>query len=646
MKRFVCVLLAVFLMLSLLPTAAFAAGEEHKVFEVIASGSAFVKNGSYYKTTLSQEAVYDNYGDKLNLSVTGTVLYTSSTFSRATQLTTEPQVGATYYFGIQVRLSEEETDRMYGYDAAGILSRSSVTIDGYDVKKETVKEIGGTYVQLICSVTKKAQPVNITGLKVSGNSYEFIANNCHIADHSATLVTEKGELKPYGYTALSTDPERKNILKTAPEPGKTYYMVFKFNPNYVDYKDAITAANTSIDVKGFTDGKFVKTDIRATNIDVYISLKYVDTAAAKPKLVEITFTSDGIRQDSSLGTYFPADPSLYTTSDMGLVDMNEEISCFYTDSACSQQLKAAPALGKTYYFTITLNHEAGAFENAITSANSSIKMEGFSDCKLVSAKSIGDRGVLVLCSGKYIGDQKGKLLGIEMISSGLRHDTSLGVYFPDTQKLLCNTDLGSIPMNCSISRLYKNSACTQDLKTAPEDGQTYYFTITLKHAEGEYENAITNGNSSIQITGFSDCKVVKAEIDPGYGTRVYCSATYGKSAKPPVETTAPATKPTKPTAPATKPTEPPVETTAPVTKPTEPTETTASTEPTETTEPIAPTDPTEEDSNATEPVAGQRSQEDSGMPWWGLLIIVTVACLVLGGTAIAITIILKKGKDE
>jgi hypothetical protein len=34
------------------------------------------------------------------------------------------------------------------------------------------------------------------------------------------------------------------------------------------------------------------------------------------------------------------------------------------------------------------------------------------------------------------------------------------------------------------------------------------------------------------------------------------------------------------------------------------------------------------------------------MPWWGLLIIVTVACLILGGAAIAITIILKKGKDE
>jgi hypothetical protein len=501
-----------------------------------------------------------------------------------------------------------------------------VTIDGYDVENLTVTEIGGgTSILLTCSATKKAPPVKITGLKVTGNSYKFINGKPHIADHSATLVTEKGELKPYGYTALYTDAECKKVLKTVPEAGKTYYMIFKFNPNNVYYKDAITAANTSIDVKGYTDGKFVKTDIGASNIDVYISLKYVDPAAAKPKLVEISLKSDGIRQDSSLGTYFPADPSLITWSDIGMVDMNEEISCFYTDSACSKQLKAAPTVGKTYYFTITLNHEAGAFENAIKIADSKIEMTGFADCKLVSAKSNGDRGVLVLCSGKYIGDQKGKLLGIELTSPGLRHDTSLGVYFPDTSNLRCKTDLGSIHLGHSTSRLYKNSACTQDLKTAPEDGQTYYFTVTLKHAEGEYENAIKNSKSSIKITGFSDCKVVKAEIDPKYGTEVYFSVTYAKSAKPPVETTAPATEPTAAT---------------------EPTETIAATAPTETTEPIAATEPTEEDSNATEPVAGQTEQEDSGMPWWGLLIIVTVACLILGGVAIAIAIILKKGKDE
>ena len=635
MKRFVCVLLAVLLMLSLLPTAAFATEETEPVFKIIASGSTFVNDGGSYKTTLSQAEVYDYAGNKTRLPATATALYTSSTLSSATKLTTEPQVGTTYYFAIRVSLSEEGTDRLYGYHEGGIRSRSSVTIDGYDVKNESVKESdGGFAILLICSATKKAPPVKITGLKVSGNSYEFIANHCHIDDHSATLVTEKGELKPYGYTPLYTDAECKKALKTVPEAGKTYYMIFKFNPNNVYYKDAITAANTSIDVKGFTDGKFVKTDIGISDIDVYISLKYADTAAAKPKLTSITFNSDGIRKDSSLGTYFPANPSLYAASDMGRVDMNEEISCFYTDSACSQPLKAAPTVGKTYYFTITLNHEAGAFENAITSANSSIEMEGFADCKLVSAKSNGDRGVLVLCSGKYIGDQKGKLIGIELTSTGVRHDTSLGVYFPDISKLACKTDLGSINLGYSISRLCKNSACTQDLTTAPEDGQTYYFTITLRHADGEYENAIKNSNSSVKITGFSDCKVVKAENDPGYGTEVYFSVMYGKSAEPPVETTAPATKPTEPIE--------PTETTAS----TEPTETTASTEPTETTEPIATTEPTEEDSNATEPVAGQPGQEDSGMPWWGLLIIVTVACLILGGVAIAITMILKKRKDE
>ena len=66
-------------------------------------------------------------------------------------------------------------------------------------------------------------------------------------------------------------------------------MFLRFKPKNVNYKDAITAANTSIDVKGFTDAKFVKTDISATEIYVYISLKYADTAAAKPKLTKITF---------------------------------------------------------------------------------------------------------------------------------------------------------------------------------------------------------------------------------------------------------------------------------------------------------------------------------------------------------------------
>ena len=625
MKRFVCVLLAVLLMLSLLPTAAFAAKDQfeqvHKVFEITASGSAFVKDGNFYKTTLSKAEVYDDSGDKANLSVTATTLFTSSTFSAATKLLTEPQVGTTYYFAIQVRLGEKETGRIYGYDASAIRSRSSVTIDGYDVKNETVTEGGGgTYIQLTCSATKKASPVKITGLKVTGNSYRFIAGECYIADPSATLVTEQDEPKWEVYSPLYTDAKCEKALKTAPEVGQTYYMYLRFKPKNVNYKDAITAAKTSIDVKGYTDGKFVKTDISATQIHVYISLKYADPAAAKPKLTKITFRSNGFRQDSSLGTYFPADPKVTTWSNVGTMDINEEVSCFYTDSACSKQLKAAPTVGKTYYFTITLNHEAGAFENAITSADSEIGINDFSDCKVVSAKSIGDRGVLVLCSGKYMGEQR-KLIGIELTASGLRHDTSLGVYFPSIGELelFCITDMRKQYMEHSVSRLYKNSACTKDLKTAPEDGQTYYFTVSLRHGEGDYENAIKNSNSSIKITGFSDCKVVKAEIHPGYGTKVYCSATYGKSAKPPVETTAPATDPTAPT------------------------ESIAATEPTET---IAATDPTEEDSNATEPVAGQPEQEDSGMPWWGLLIIVTVACLILGGVAIAIVLILKKGKDE
>ena len=66
--------------------------------------------------------------------------------------------------------------------------------------------------------------------------------------------------------------------------------------------------------------------------------------------------------------------------------------------------------------------------------------------------------------------------------------------------------------------------------------------------------------------------------------------------------------------------------------------------PTETTE--TPVETPVETTDATEPVADQQEQEDSGMPWWGLLIIVTVACLILSGAAIAITIILKKGKDK
>lgn len=166
MKRFICALLAALLVVCLLPTAAFAAGETHKVFRITASGSTFVNDGGSYKTTLSQVAVYDDYGDKINLAASTTALYTSSTLSSATKLTSEPQVGGTYYFGIRVRLGEKETGKIYGYDAAGIRSRSSVTIDGYDVKNESVKEgDGGVYIQLICSATKKAPPVNITALR-------------------------------------------------------------------------------------------------------------------------------------------------------------------------------------------------------------------------------------------------------------------------------------------------------------------------------------------------------------------------------------------------------------------------------------------------------------------------------------------------
>ena len=619
MKRFICALLAVLLVVCLLPAAAFATQETYKVGKITASGSTFVNDGGSYKTTLSQAAVYDDYGNKTSLSATATTLYTSSTLSSATKLTTEPQAGTTYYFAIRVRLGEQATGRIYGYDASAIRSNSSVTIDGYDVKNETVKEgDGGTYIQLICAATKKASPVKITGLKVTGNSYRFISSECYIDDPSATLVTEQDEPKWEVYSPLYTDAKCENKLKTAPEAGQTYYVFLRFNPKNVNYKDAITAANTSIDVKGYTDGKFVKTDISATEIYVYISLKYADTAAAKPKLTKITFRSNGFRQDSSLGTYFPTDPKVTTWSDKGAVDINEEISCFYTDSACSQPLKTAPTVGKTYYFTITLNHEAGAFENAISSAASEIGITDFSDSKVVSAKSNGDRGVLVLCSGKYMGDQR-KLLGIELTATGLRHDTSLGVYFPSISNLSGITDMKKQYMEHSVSRLHKDSACTQDLKTAPEAGQTYYFFITLKHAEGDYENAITNSDSSVKITGFSDCKVVKAEYAPGYGTRVYISARYDKaSASSGAITTTPDGTITNPDGTITV----PDGTTAPIE--------------TDATEP-------QKDPVATKEAATEASvQPSNAMPWWGLLIIVTVACLILGGTAIAIVLLLKK----
>ena len=104
----------------------------------------------------------------------------------------------------------------------------------------------------------------------------------------------------------------------------------------------------------------------------------------------------------------------------------------------------------------------------------------------------------------------------------------------------------------------------------------------------------------------------------------------------PADTTEPAETPVETTEAPTETTETPVETAE---VPTETTETPVET-PTETTE--APVETTD----ATEPVADQSEQEDSGMPWWGLLIIVTVACLILSGAAIAITIILKKRKDK
>ena len=181
MKRFVCVLLAVLLMLSLLPTAAFATAQAYKVGKVTATGNSFAENGGVYKTTLGTAAAYDTNGKKTGLNVSATELYTSSALSSATKLTTEPQVGTTYYFAIRVRLGEKETGRIYGYDASAILGNSSVTIDGYDVKKETLKEgDSGVYIQLICSATKKASPVKITGLKVTGNSYEFKIGRAHV----------------------------------------------------------------------------------------------------------------------------------------------------------------------------------------------------------------------------------------------------------------------------------------------------------------------------------------------------------------------------------------------------------------------------------------------------------------------------------
>ncbi len=280
MKRFACALLAALLVACLLPTPSMAA-ETHaslgglpKVGKVTVTGSAFAADGGGYKTTLSTAAAYDTRGIKTGLNVSATELYTASTLSSATKLTTAPKAGTTYYFAIRVRLGDKNNGKIYGYNTSAILSSSSVTIDGYEVKLETLKEgDGGGYIKLICSATKK-QSEKLTGITVTGDGYEY---------------------------------------------------------------------------------------------------------------------------DSELGVYFPKNLEFTFNTDSGTAALQRSYSRFYIDGALTQALKTKPVSGQIYFFVVTVEYEPGAYENAITTENSSVNITGFTDGKVIATKVDPDWGVHVYC---------------------------------------------------------------------------------------------------------------------------------------------------------------------------------------------------------------------------------------------------------
>lgn len=100
-----------------------------------------------------------------------TPFYTKSSFSSANKLTSEPQKGETYYFGIYI---DQYLDGMsYNYTgAAELMNNSVVTIPGFDVECVGFMEREmGSYLELTYAATKKSPEVYVGGVKMSDGDY-------------------------------------------------------------------------------------------------------------------------------------------------------------------------------------------------------------------------------------------------------------------------------------------------------------------------------------------------------------------------------------------------------------------------------------------------------------------------------------------
>ena len=203
----------------------------------------------------------------------------------------------------------------------------------------------------------------------------------------------------------------------------------------------------------------------------------------------------------------------------------------YTDEACTTSLRNEPELGETYYFNVSV-YKADTTNN-ITNSNSNIKINGFSNGKVLSTRTTDQGFFYCVCSALY-GELTG---GVKAVASGVKYDSEKGGYAPNFTTLKAvsteGKELEHIVLDgnyhyygATAGLLYKNrsySTFSDKLTTEPQEGETYYSYFRLDSIDGNLN--IEEDLVDIQIPGYKVEYLASYESDMGFTSLVVYKAT-------------------------------------------------------------------------------------------------------------------------
>ena len=189
------------------------------------------------------------------------------------------------------------------------------------------------------------------GVRVIGNGYTKQSSGYELNITEEKLIKEgSGTFSTSGYSALCTDANCETKLDDDPRVGRTYYFRIYF-AYYSDRTYAITDANSTIEIGGFSNGKLVSFQRNGGYLEVVCSVKYGE------EISHVNAVGTGYGYDSDQGGYAPIFSTLEAyTSDGKKVEQEDFVwhYTFYTSASFNSSVKLTtePVNGETYYFAI------------------------------------------------------------------------------------------------------------------------------------------------------------------------------------------------------------------------------------------------------------------------------------------------------